>query len=234
MTHGSNGGPPLDDAELAFKRIDDIYEEAKHFADGEPIDSQDMADAISALHTALHDAGKIAEDLRVEAKRPLDEKIDAIQKRFNPYVQPKKGKVARGKDALADLLTAWRVKQNQIAAAKAEKARLEAEADRKRAEEAIRASAGNLEAREVAEELLETAKDADRFARRAEKAATTGTGLRTSWVAVMSNQDAALDWAYGADPARFTSLVQQMADEAVRRGARSIPGFEVKEEKRAA
>ena len=111
-------------------------------------------------------------------------------------------------------------------------AREEADAKIAAATAAIRESSGNLAERETAEELLKEAKQADRFAKRQDKAATTGTGLRTVWVATLKEPDAALDWAYGREPLRFTELVQQMANEAVRSGARSVPGFDVTEEKR--
>ena len=239
---GSNGGPALDDSALlpaidpteAFAKIDDLYEEAKNFADGEPITTPEMAAAITALYDGLHESGKEAEALRVAEKKPFDDAVDAIQARYNPYVQAKKGKVARGKDALGVLLTAWRVEQQRVAAEAARKAREEADALRAEAEAAIRTSSGNLAEREAAEEILDTAKQADRFARRTEKAATTGMGLRTLWVASLVDEEAALEWAYGRDPKRFTELVQQMADEAVRAGLREVPGFEVTEVKKAA
>lgn len=230
-TIGHNNPP----ARLAiFEEIDDLYNEAKNWADGEPITNEEMHDAITRLYDGLHDAGKRADALRVEEKRPLDDAVKAIQDRYNPYVQPKKGKVDRGKAALGDLLAAWRA---AVQAKKAEEARLaREEADRIAAEAqaAIRASSGNLEEREKAEELLAEAKQVERFARRQDKAATTGTGLRSYWVATLTDAGAALDWAYERDPARFTELVQQMANEAVRAGARKVPGFAVAEEKRAA
>lgn len=234
---GHNGGPPLDpiiDPTAAFAKIDDLYEEAKNFADGEPITTPEMAEAITALYDGLHAAGREAEDLRVKEKAPLDKAVDAVQSKYNPYVQPKKGKVALGKDALGVLLTSWRTEQARIARVAADKARADAEALQAEAEAAIRASSGNLAAREEAEQTLQFAKTATRFANRAEKAASTGTGLRTVWTAELVDEEAALEWAYGRDPGRFKALVQQMADEAVRAGARAVAGFVVSEEKRAA
>ncbi|UXN70874.1 hypothetical protein N8A98_06720 [Devosia neptuniae] len=231
---GSNGGPPIIDPADAFAKIDDLYEEAKNFADGEPITTPEMAEAITALFDGLHEAGKEAEALRVAEKAPLDTRIDAIQSKYNPYVQPKKGKVAMGKDALGVLLTAWRVEQQRIAAAAADKARREAQALQAEATAAMQASAGNLAERERAEEIIGFAKEAERFAARSEKAATTGTGLRTKWVARLEDEEAALGWAYERSPELFTALCQQIADEAARSGVRTIPGFAVVEEKKAA
>lgn len=223
--------PPAD---AVFDEIQELYDEAKNWADGEPITSEEMHDAVTRLYDGLHDSGKRADELRKEEKKPLDDAIKAIQDRFNPYIQPKKGKVDLGKSALGDMLAKWRAaiaKQKEEAA---RKAREEADRIAAEAQAAIRASSGNLAEREKAEELLAESKKVERFAKRQDKAATTGTGLRTVWVAELQDDGAALDWAYGRDPARFTELVQQMANEAVRGGARSVPGFVVREDKRAA
>lgn len=233
-----NGGPKVDpEFEAIQQRVNDLYDEARNFADGEPIASEDMAEAITALFDGLHVAGNEAEALRKAAVKPLDEAKTAIQALYHPLIgdtKSGKGKVIRGKEALQALLTPWRTQVAAEKAAAAQKARDEAEALRKEAEEAIRSSAGNLEARESAEEVLEYAKEADRFARRTEKAATTGLGLRTKWVAVMTDEGEALDWAYTRAPARFAELVQQMADEHVRAGSREVPGFRVEQERKAA
>lgn len=219
---------------LIKQEIEDLFDEAKNFADGAPIDSQDMHDAIEKLYEGLHEAGKRADAMRVEEKEPLDKQVQAIQDKYNPLIQPKKGKVALGKDALGVLLAGWRKKIADEKAEAARKAREEADRIAAEAQAAIRSSSGNLEARVEAEELLAQAKQVERFARRQDKAATTGTGLRTVWRAEPQDESAALDWAYGRDAARFIALVQQIADEAVRGGARSVPGFRVWDDKVAA
>jgi len=232
--YGHNGGPPIIDPTSAFAKIDDLYDEAKNFADGEPITSAEMAEAITALFDGLHEAGKEAETLRVAEKAPLDKAVDAIQARYNPYVQPKKGKVALGKDALGVLLTAWRTEQQRIAREAADKAREEALALAAEAQAALQASAGNLAERERAEEVVGFAKQAEKYARSQEKAATVGTGLRTVWRVQVSNTSELMDWAYNRDPVRFIDLAKQMADEAARSGVRVISGAIVIEDKRAA
>ena len=224
-----NNRPPH---EIVFEEIQTLFDEAKNWCDGDPITSEDQHDAVTKLYDGLHDAGRRADELRKEQKKPLDDAIKAIQDRYNPYIQPKKGKVDLGKSALGEMLAAWRAAVAKKKEEAARKAREEADAKIAAATAAIRESSGNLAERETAEELLKEAKQADRFAKRQDKAATTGTGLRTVWVATLKEPDAALDWAYGREPLRFTELVQQMANEAVRSGARSVPGFDVTEEKR--
>lgn len=231
---GNNPPPDVDPVEAALQTIDDLYEEAKNWADGEPITSEAMHDDITRLYDGLHEAGKTADALRVEAKKPLDEQINAIQSKFNPFIQPKKGKVDRGKAALGDLLAAWRAEVQRKKMAEAAAARAEADKIAAAAQEAMRASSGNLEEREKAEELLAQAKQVERLAKRSDKAATTGTGLRSVWVADLEDASAALDWAYERAPERFAALVQDMANEAVRGGLRKVPGFVVREERKAA
>lgn len=224
---GHNAPPEL----LLFQEIDDLFMEAKNWADGEPITSQEMADAITTLREGIHEAGKKADALRVEAKRPHDEAAAAVQSIFNPYVQPKKGRVDMAKSVLDSLLTPWRTRVAAEKAAEAARIAAEAEAARRTAQEAMQASAGNLAEREAAEELLADAKALEKTARRSEKAATTGLGLRTVWVAELVDVEKALDWAYGRDAAAFHAVVQRNADELVRSGVRQVPGFRVVERK---
>lgn len=219
---------------VIFQEIDDLYDEAKNWADGEPITSQEMADAITTLREGIHEAGKKADALRVEAKRPHDEAAAAVQALYNPYVQPKKGRVDMAKSALDALLTPWR---NRIAAEKvAEAARVaaEAEAARLAAQEAMQASAGNLAEREAAEELLTDARALEKMARRSEKAATTGLGLRTVWEAVLVDEEAAMDWLWARAKDEVLAVAQRNADELVRSGVRQVPGFRVVDRKVAA
>lgn len=237
---GHNGGPPLDDdpandnvpAYVAiFTEIDDLYGEAKNWADGEAISSQEMHDQIERLYDGLHEAGKRADALRVEEKKPLDDAVAAVQSRFNPYIQPKKGKVDRAKASLGELLSPWRKKVADDKAAEAAAKAAEAAAATKAAEEAIRSSSGNLCAREYAEELLADAKKLERGAKRADKAATTGTGLRTVYKVNIADQEKALDWAFGYAPGEFIAMALSLAEEQVRRGVRELPGFTIVEDK---
>ena len=225
---GHNNPPP--DVTIQ-QRIDDLYSEAKNWADGEPVTSQEMHDELEKLYNGLHEAGKEAEELRKAEKKPHDDAAAAVQTKWNPYVQAKRGKVDMGKAALGDLLAVWRRKVQEEKAARAAEAAAEAARLEQEAQDAIRASSGNLEERERAEELLAESKEAARFAKRTDKAATTGTGLRSVWKADLVDAGKALDWAFERDEAAFLELVQGMADAVVRSGVRTVPGFVVKEEK---
>ncbi|MFC7067424.1 hypothetical protein [Brucella rhizosphaerae] len=230
-----HNNPPTSAYEAIRQEIEDLFDESKNFADGEAIDSAALAEAVTELHDKLHDAGKRADEVRKDEAKPHDDAKAEIQTRYNKLIgntkTSGKGKVVLGKEVLQGLLTPWR---NKVAAEKEAAARAaREEADRviREAQEAMQASAGNLEAREQAEELVKEAKQADRWAKREDKAATTGTGLRSVWHADMIDEGIALDWAYGRAPERFKAVVQAMAEETVRAGMRQVPGFKVREER---
>ena len=211
--------------------IETLYAEAANWADGTDIESDEQHEAAKAVYDALHEAGKKADALRVEEKKPLDDAVKAIQYRFNPYIQPKKGKVDLGKSALNDVLAKWRKKVADEKRRKADEAARRAEEQRRQADEAMKASANGLEARERAEEMLAHAKEDEALAKRENKRATTGLGLRTVWVTEMIDPRAAVAAMWKQNPQAFVDLAQELAEKAVRSGAREIDGFRIKEEK---
>lgn len=218
--------------EILFQDIDGLYEEANNWAsDGFVIESQEQADEIDVLDKLLLKKGQETEAERVGEKAPYDALIDEIQSRYNPYVQKSKGKVDVARSVLKQLLTTWRNEQDRIKREAADKARHEAEEERRKAEEAMRSSSGNLAAREQAEQQLEAAKQAESFAKKADKAATTGTGLRTTWEVSMTDQRQAVATMWKANPQEFLDLAQDLAEKAVRAGTRSLGGFEITEKK---
>lgn len=220
---------PFDDAST---HIDDLYAEAKNWLDGSAIENQAQCDALDVLDKSLLDAGNRLEALRIEEKKPLDDQVKAIQDRYNPYIQKDKGKVAIARSTLNPLRAAWKKRLAAEAAAKADKARREAEEERAKADAAIRASAGNLEARESAEEALATAKEAEKYAAKLDKKATVGTGLRTYYHAELVDLTAAIRYYWTLHKQAFADLVCDMAEKDAGEGV-TIPGFRVFEEKRA-
>ncbi|WDR03658.1 hypothetical protein PSQ19_06195 [Devosia algicola] len=221
--------------QIIFGEIEAYYDEAKNWAsDGFEIESQEQADQIDMLDKALLKASQEAEALRVEEKRPLDEQISAIQAKFNPYIQKGKGKVDLGRSVLKALLGAWRIEQQRIKDAEARKIREEAEAAERAAQEAFRQSGvADLEQREEAERMAERAAELAKQSKQADKAATTKTGLRTSYRAELTDLNAAVQHYWKTDRAEFEALVQTLAAKSVRSGAREIPGFEIKTIKEA-
>jgi hypothetical protein len=221
---------PFDEVVL---EIEDLFAEAENWADGSEIENQVQCDALDVLDKALLDAGKRLDALRVEEKRPLDEQVQAIQDRYNPFIQPKKGKVDLARSALNPVRAAWKERERQRKEAEAQKARDEAEAARKEAERLIRESAGNLSARVDAEHMLNGAELAERDAKKAAKAATTGLGLRTSYQVEVTDLNEAVKYYWRTKRPEFSALIAGLARDEVQSGARMIPGITITEIRKA-
>lgn len=226
---GDNNPPEPTPFELITERIADLYQTALDFCDGEPIADQQMADTIGKLMADIGAAEKEAETLRVEEKEPHLKAGRDVDAKFKPWST----KTKAGKDACASLLTPWRVEVQRQKAEAAALVAAAAEAARQEAEAAMRASRGDLAARVDAEELLEHSRTVEKQAKRADKAATSGTGLRVSFVANLVSLDEALEHYYSTKNESFEELVRGLAAADVRMGKRTIPGFEVVEEARA-
>lgn len=219
------------------QEIEDLFLEASNFCDGEPIDSPELAAAITELHDKIHAAGQRADLQRTEEKKPLDEQVAAIQTKYHALIgntKAGKGKVVLGKDACQSLLTPWRVRVAAEKQAEADRIAKEAADKLAAATAAIRESAGNLAARAEAEVALADANKLTKVAARNWKAATTGTGLRTVKIVTMVDEEQAMEWGWGRAPDEYKALAQQMAEAAVRGGMTAVPGFTVTEEKVAA
>lgn len=225
-TIGHNAPTPY---ELIKQEIEDLFDEAKNFADGEPIESEEMHDAIKKLHDGLHDAGNRADAARIEENKPFDDGKAAVQAKYAPLIantKSVKGKVVLGKESLSVLLSAWRKRVADEKAAIAEAKRVEAARIAAEAQAAMQASRGNLEARVAAEELVAHAKDVAKDARRSEKAAEN-TGLRTFWKSEIADIEAALDYFYPRYTSSFVQLVEELAHTEVSTGARELPGIRI-------
>lgn len=239
---GSNRPPIEMTAFDAVKiHIEDLYEEAKQWVDGTPVETQDQADAVNTLKATIKDAIKAAEEARVKEIAPHKAKVDEIQDRFNELIGKNKtvtGIAVKAEEAcnaaLRPFLLELERQQNEAArAAREEAARKQAEAM-----EAMRQrDTANLAQREEAERLVKEAKAAEDAARKAEgaKAHAKGdgraTGLRTVHRAIMADKKDAAAWVWVYHNDELMEFVQNLADKAVRAGARSIKGFNVIEEK---
>jgi hypothetical protein len=228
---GGNQPPEV----IVFGEIDSYYEEAKNWAsDGFKVENQEQADQIDVLDKALLKAAQEADALRIEEKRPLDEQIDAIQAKFNPYIQKGKGKVDIARSSLKALLTAWRVEQQRKKDEEARRIREEAEAAELAAQQAFQQSnVADIEQREEAERMAARAAELAKQAKRADKAANTGTGLKTYWATTVTDPRALAAHYWKTRSADVDAFFLSLAKADVHHGARSIPGCQITEEKRA-
>ena len=181
-----------------------------------------------------------ADDARKEENRPHDEAKAAVQAKYAPlWADPKTktpGKVFKAVDALKAALAPY-LKRLDDEKREAERiAREEADRKAREAAEALRAAApDNLAAQEQAEDLARAAHDAEKAAKAAaqDKAHATGgsraMGLRTRWTATLTDPQAAARHYWTVNPGAFTALLQKLADDDVRAGKRTVPGFIIEE-----
>jgi hypothetical protein len=229
--------PPADPFEAIKVHIEDLYLEAKNWLDGEPITTQAQADEVGRLLDMIREAEKAADEARKEENRPFDEGKAAVQAKYAPLIADTKavrGKTVLAAEACKAALAPWRQEQERIKREAAEKAQQEAEAAARAAAEAARAAqADDLEAKERADAAIREAEQAQKVAARADKAATTGTGLRSYWTPTLTDGAAAARHYWTVNREACEAFFLSLAREDVRAGKRQIPGFDVIEERRA-
>lgn len=234
---GANNPPEPTPFELSKQEIDDLCMEARNWLDGEAIDRQSVADQIDYLKSQLREAKKTADERRKAEVKPLDDAKIEIQARYNALIGDTKGS-GKGTAILAmeacdKVLAPWLRKLSDEKEAAAKKAREEADAKAKAAQDAIRAaSTADLAAKEEAEALLRDAKKAEAVVKKIERAPTGMTShLRRTWRPVLVNATEAARWAWANKRHDMEAYLLDLAAQEVRAGARSVPGFDVVEEK---
>lgn len=245
---GSNN-PPADAADAYgahAAHIDDLYTEAKNWADGADIENDDQAAEVDRLIAEFKAAIEAAEASRDAEKKPHADKVKEIQERYYPLVGETKaitGTAIRAKAALLAVKTRW---ANKVAAAQrveAERLRQEAIAKAQEAATVAREAVGNIEATESAEDLIRDAQATLKAANQAEK--TTVKGMRDNWVVkgfapytdaageTMSGEKALLRHYIATRPEDLLAACLEMARKDVRDGKRTIPGVLIENERRA-
>lgn len=228
--------------DLIAEHLEGLIDEARNFADGEPVANQGQADAVSALIESLRIAAKDADAERVRENKPHDDAKAAVQAKYAPLIADPKnkspGKVWKAIDALKACLQPYLAKLDAEKREAERVAREAADKAAKDAADAMRAAAANdLQAREEAEALIADAEAAQKVAKAAagDKAHASGgsraMGLRSVWKAELKDAQIAAGFFWKRDPSVFNAFLQKLADEDVRSGKRSIPGFDVTEER---
>lgn len=228
--------------------MDDLLDQVGSVT-GITITEQAQADVVGKLMRDLQDAAKLADQTRTAEKAPLDEAVKQIQDRYNEYIAPLKNKtpglVSKAELALKNQIGAWLKKLDDERAERERIARKQADDAAAIAREAHKAAAvsDDLEQIDEAEGLLAAAEDAERNARQIEKAKTQvkaegyrAIGLRSVWRAerIEGEGGKALTHYAKTQPARVIAFIEELAAQDVKAGVRSIPGFNVIEEKVAA
>jgi hypothetical protein len=230
-----HNNPPKDDPFEAFTaHIGDLFEEAKNFLDGEAIDSDAQADAVSKLLEMLRTAAKDADKARSAEKKPHDDAAKAVQAKWKPLLDKADLAVTTCKRVLAP----WLQAKEAVARAAAEVARAAAEAKAHAAAEAMRQTTlDDLAGREQAEALVRDAEDAEAAARRAEKVRPQAAGdtravtLRTRYRPELINASEALRHYVATNPDAIKACLLSLAETDVRSGKHQIPGFTIHEDR---
>lgn len=227
--------------ELAKERIEDLYEEAKNWLDGDPIATQGQADMVQKLLRDIQAAEKDADAARVEENKPFDEGKAAVQEKYAPLIantKTRKGLTVVAIEACKKALAPWLIKVDEENRRRAEEARKEAEAKAEAARQAMQ-QRQSLEDSERAEAMVRDAKAAEADARRAEnaKASAKGEGravtLRDYYTPEVTDATAFARHVWTVHRSDMTDFLNIMAAKIVASGIHSgIPGVEVKHERR--
>jgi len=239
---GDNNPPEKTPFEIAQEEILDLYQMAKDYLDGDPIDTQKKCDDVQGLMRLIQKAQKDANASRRLEAKPFDDGKKEVQEKYNPLIQPKKGKCDVAIDACKRAMTPWLVKVESERLAEVERARLiEVEAQRK-ADEARKAAQASedMAIKEEAEIARIEAEKAKKAATKINKSVSGAGGtigrkttLRSTYTPELIKLNEAIGHYWKIDRQAFEDLVNQLAARDVRAGKREIPGFNIKEEKSA-
>lgn len=224
---------PADPFEALLAEIEDKSAQAEELL-AKDVKSQTECDLFRNVQAQLLALNKRADTMHKEEKAPLLEKTRAVDERF------------RFREKVADI--ASRLRSRFEAFLRAEERRQREEAERKHREEMARVEAERkrLEAERAKQkeddpvafhtspepELPEMPAAPEPVKVQAGGGFGRKAGLKSVWVATLADMDAAL--AHYKDNAKVRDLIQKLADADVRAGKRSLPGFTVNEERKAA
>jgi hypothetical protein len=221
---GHNQPPPVDAMGL---HVDDLFQLVSDTLAGVDAVKNDEQDAaLDGLLDDFRKARKDADEYRAAEKRPHDEAAKAVQAKWKPLLD-------RCDMATAEIKAKLTPYRNAKIAAREEAIRIAretAEQKQKAAQDALRQS-DDLEARFAAEEQLKQATILTAAANRADRSAT---GLRSIWVAKITDRRAALNHYLREQPEMFERLIQDLADKDARNEAtrRNIAGVSFIQERK--
>lgn len=234
-TIGDNNPPPHVAHAL---HIEELYQTAKDFLDGEPITTEGQATEVGRLIAALREARKGANEQRATEKRPHDDAAKAVQTAWKPLLDQCDRAMSVAKNALVPYQTKIEAEQR----AEATRLAQEAKAAQIAAQEALEAQrgSGRLEDAEQSESALKVADKLAKDAARADKAkplvATGGRsiGLRDSYRTEVTDYTAFSRWAWERRREEYEQFLDELATKEGKRGPVPIPGIIVHTERKAA
>lgn len=229
---GDNNPPsPLDD-------LEDIYQEAKNWLDGEPVATQEYADEVGRLKNKLGEAKKEVERVHKDEKAPHLAAGRAVDEKYKPAIKKADEAIKSCGAALGPWLAELdRIKREHEAEAR--RVQEEANAALRAAELEAQQNADNLAARERAEEAKEFARKANIGAQSAKndkaqiKSGGRTIGMKTVYQIEIADPIDAIRHYWLNDNAK-TQIVDVMKGLALidaKNGARDIPGVTITETK---
>lgn len=248
MTIGANHKPlegvtapmghnaPPDPFEAFALHIDDLFEQAEQFLDGEGIQTDAQAEDVSRILNMLRKAEKDADEARKAEKKPHDDAAKAVQAKWSPLLGKAKLAAETAKRALAPFLQAKEDAQRAAAEAAAEEARQKAAAARKAAEQAAPDDLhGQTTAKVLQEQAAEALKQAERLDKQKAhaKGGERAIGLRSYWHAEITDPLAFGKWAWEHRRDEYLQFLSELAERECRHGPQTIPGVKFNEERKA-
>lgn len=238
---GHNMPPAPTPYELAKQEIDDLFDEAKHWLDGEPISTPEMAAAVTTLTRKIQAAAKKADEARVLENKPFDDGKAEVQERYNLLIGKTTkvtGKTVMAVELCKQALAPWLNKLEAEKQAKAEAARIEAEKARLEAVELAKNRA-TLEGKEAFELAAANARKAEAVANKIENTSVKigGEGravsMRDYYSAELVQPIEFARYLWLNHKERYVEWLADMADKLVANGARDgLTGVNIKHERR--
>lgn len=231
---GHNNPPEPTPYDAIKVHIEDLWTEAKNWADGAKIENQAQADTVAKLIEDFRQAHQAADEARKDENKPYDDGKAAVQAKYAPLIADTKaatGLTVKAMAALKATLTPWLQhleRERQAAAAAAAAAAAMAVAEAAAAAKAL--DPGNLDEVEAAERLVAEAHVAQSAAKAAAgaKAHAKGDGraigLRTEYRAEITDMKAAMLHYMKTRPDSFTDLVAVLAGEDAKAKRHTVPG----------
>lgn len=222
--HIGHNNPPAFEAHSM--NIEDLFQLVSDSTSGGKVETDEQDAALDALLDDFRKARKAADAERAAEKKPHDDAGKAVQTKWKPLLD----RCDAATNEIKALLTPYRTEKQRAKDDAARKARQEAE-ERQQAAQAKLQQSDNLEARFEAEQELKAAKGLTAVANRIDREAT---GLRTVWTHSIVSRADLLRHVKERYPEDLADMLNEWARKKVAAGARSIPGVEITESKRAA
>lgn len=233
---GHNNPPAPTPYEALKAHIDDLEVEANNFLDGDPIETEGQAEAVSRILDDARKARAAADAQRKIEAKPFDDGKAAVQALWTPLTDEKKGRCALIAETCKKALAPYLIKKDEAQRAAALAARQEADrqaaAAREAAEKAAASDlAGQTTARVLAENAAVAQKQADRLDKAKPQAAggARAVGLQSRWVATIADPKAVLHHYATERRADLLQWLQEQVEKDCHVGKRNIPGVEYTE-----